>query len=105
MHAVAFAHQALCGKVHWPDIAGQLCAETFEYQRPDEHRLLVQLSRFCDGLDIPSNCCRTHHFLVPFDDLVAAGSLASCRERGTLRLEGKDFEVQDGDVINFRFAV
>jgi hypothetical protein len=43
--------------------------------------------------------------VVPFDDLVAAGSLASCRERGTLRLEGKDFEVQDGDVINFRFAV
>jgi ribosome-binding ATPase len=43
--------------------------------------------------------------VVPFDDLVAAGSLAACRERGTLRLEGKDYEVRDGDVINFRFAV
>jgi GTP-binding protein YchF len=43
--------------------------------------------------------------VVRYDDLVAAGSLAACRERGTLRLEGKDYEVKDGDVINFRFAV
>ena len=43
--------------------------------------------------------------VVAFDDLVAAGSLAACREKGTLRLEGKDYVVQDGDVINFRFNV
>jgi GTP-binding protein YchF len=43
--------------------------------------------------------------VVSFDDLVAAGSLAACREKGTLRLEGKEYEVRDGDVINFRFNV
>jgi GTP-binding protein YchF len=43
--------------------------------------------------------------VVAFADLVAAGSLPACRERGTLRLEGKEYEVRDGDVINFRFAV
>jgi len=43
--------------------------------------------------------------VVAYDDLVAAGGIAACRERGTLRLEGKDYEVRDGDVINFRFAV
>lgn len=43
--------------------------------------------------------------VVAFGDLVAAGSLAACRERGTLRLEGKDYPVRDGDVINFRFNV
>jgi len=43
--------------------------------------------------------------VVAFADLVAAGSLAACRERGTLRLEGKDYVVRDGDVINFRFNV
>jgi hypothetical protein len=43
--------------------------------------------------------------VVAFDDLVAAGSLAACRERGTLRLEGKEYVVRDGDVINFRFNV
>jgi len=43
--------------------------------------------------------------VVAFDDLLAAGSLAACREKGTLRLEGKDYEVKDGDVINFRFNV
>jgi hypothetical protein len=42
---------------------------------------------------------------VAFADLVAAGSVAACREKGTLRLEGKDYVVQDGDVINFRFNV
>jgi ribosome-binding ATPase len=42
---------------------------------------------------------------VAFDDLVAAGSVAACREKGTLRLEGKEYVVQDGDVINFRFNV
>ena len=42
--------------------------------------------------------------VVAFDDLVAAGGIAACRERGTLRLEGKDYEVKDGDVIEFRHA-
>ena len=40
-----------------------------------------------------------------YQDLVAAGSLAKARELGHLRLEGKEYVVQDGDVINFRFAV
>ena len=43
--------------------------------------------------------------LVPYDDLMAAGSWAACRDAGTLRLEGRDYMVQDGDVINFRFNV
>jgi len=43
--------------------------------------------------------------VVAFQDLVAAGSLSACREKGTLRLEGKDYVVRDGDVINFRFNV
>jgi GTP-binding protein YchF len=43
--------------------------------------------------------------VVAFSDLVAAGSLAACREKGTLRLEGRDYPVQDGDVIEFKFNV
>jgi ribosome-binding ATPase YchF (GTP1/OBG family) len=43
--------------------------------------------------------------VVAFDDLVAAGSIAACRDKGTLRLEGKEYVVRDGDVINFRFNV
>ena len=42
---------------------------------------------------------------MAYDDLMAAGSLPACRERGTLRLEGKEYVVRDGDVINFRFNV
>jgi hypothetical protein len=43
--------------------------------------------------------------VVAYDDLIAAGSLHACREKGTLRLEGKEYVVRDGDVINFRFNV
>jgi GTP-binding protein YchF len=43
--------------------------------------------------------------VVAFEDLMKAGSLAACREAATLRLEGKDYVVRDGDVINFRFNV
>lgn len=43
--------------------------------------------------------------VVAFEELMAAGSLAASREKGTLRLEGKEYVVRDGDVINFRFNV
>ena len=43
--------------------------------------------------------------VVPWAELLDAGSFAACRTRGTLRLEGRDYVVQDGDVINFRFNV
>lgn len=43
--------------------------------------------------------------VVPYDDLVAAGSTAAARDKGTLRVEGKDYEVRDGDVVLFRFNV
>jgi GTP-binding protein YchF len=43
--------------------------------------------------------------VVAYDDLVASGSMAKAKDAGTLRLEGKEYIVQDGDIINFRFAV
>ena len=43
--------------------------------------------------------------VVRFEDLIELGSEARCREQGKLRLEGKEYIVQDGDVIHFRFNV
>lgn len=43
--------------------------------------------------------------VVRFEDLVACGSLAACRDQGKLRLEGKDYIVRDGDFVHFRFNV
>lgn len=43
--------------------------------------------------------------VVAFDDLQAAGDVKAARAAGTYRLEGKDYLVQDGDVIHFRFSV
>ncbi len=42
--------------------------------------------------------------VVRYEDLVACGSFAAVRERGLLRLEGKEYVVQDGDVCVFRFS-
>ena len=42
---------------------------------------------------------------ISYDDLVALGSFAKARDAGKLRVEGKDYEVRDGDVITFRFNV
>jgi GTP-binding protein YchF len=43
--------------------------------------------------------------VTPWRELVDAGSFAACRTHGTLRLEGRDYVVRDGDVITFRFNV
>ncbi|HIS28676.1 MAG TPA: redox-regulated ATPase YchF, partial [Candidatus Avamphibacillus intestinigallinarum] len=42
---------------------------------------------------------------VSYDDLLAAGSMAKARDNGKVRLEGKEYIVEDGDVIHFRFNV
>jgi GTP-binding protein YchF len=43
--------------------------------------------------------------VVAYDDFIAYGSEVKCKEAGKLRLEGKDYVVQDGDIAHFRFAV
>jgi ribosome-binding ATPase len=43
--------------------------------------------------------------IVSFDDLMAAGSVAAARAAGKARIEGKDYIMQDGDVVEFRFNV
>jgi len=42
--------------------------------------------------------------VVSYDHLMARGSMNACKEHGEVRLEGKEYIVQDGDIINFRFA-
>ena len=43
--------------------------------------------------------------IVSYDDLVESGSILNAREKGLLRMEGKDYIMKDGDVVNFRFNV
>ena len=43
--------------------------------------------------------------IVSYDDLVAAGSMAAARAAGKVRIEGKDYVMADGDVVEFRFNV
>jgi ribosome-binding ATPase len=43
--------------------------------------------------------------IVSFDELMSAGSMLKARELGKVRMEGKDYVMQDGDVVEFRFNV
>ena len=43
--------------------------------------------------------------IVSFDDLVTTGSMAEAKAKGKVRMEGKDYIMQDGDVVEFRFNV
>jgi hypothetical protein len=42
---------------------------------------------------------------VAYADLMALGGMAEARKHGKLRLEGKEYIVQDGDILNIRFNV
>ena len=43
--------------------------------------------------------------VVNYKDLLAAGSYAAAKEKGQVRVEGKEYVMQDGDVVLFRFNV
>jgi len=43
--------------------------------------------------------------VMSYDEFMAVGSEAKMKEQGKLRVEGRDYVVQDGDIVNFRFAV
>ena len=43
--------------------------------------------------------------VVAYDTFLEHGSFKACRDAGVLRLEGKDYVVQDGDIVEFRFNV
>ena len=43
--------------------------------------------------------------IVSYEDLVSLGSIAEARAHGRVRMEGKDYVMQDGDVVEFRFNV
>lgn len=43
--------------------------------------------------------------VISYDDMVAAGSRAAAREKGVARLEGKDYVMREGDIVDFRFNI
>ncbi len=43
--------------------------------------------------------------IVSFDDLIKEGSMTAAKEKGLVRSEGKEYIMQDGDIVLFRFNV
>jgi hypothetical protein len=43
--------------------------------------------------------------IVSYDDLMSSGSMNAAKEKGLVRLEGKEYVMQEGDIVNFRFNV
>ena len=57
------------------------------------------------GLDLPgqvARCAAIKAEVVAFEDLVAAGTMVAVRAAGKARIEGKDYVMRDGDVVEFR---
>jgi ribosome-binding ATPase YchF (GTP1/OBG family) len=52
-------------------------------------------------MDIPGGISE----VIRWDDLLEVGSWSKARDAGTLRVEGKDYVAEDGDVMEFRFNV
>ncbi|MBN2525344.1 MAG: redox-regulated ATPase YchF [Deltaproteobacteria bacterium] len=83
---------------------------TFLTQGPDECRAW-SIRRGCNAQEaagaIHSDLARgfIRAEVISFDDFVKTGSEAACRENGTLRVEGKEYIVKDGDICHIRFNV
>ena len=43
--------------------------------------------------------------VIAYDDYIALGGEVKAKEMGKMRLEGKEYKMQDGDIVNFRFNV
>jgi len=43
--------------------------------------------------------------VLSYDDMIACGTIAEARKQGNQRLEGRDYIVQDGDILKIRFAL
>ncbi|MBQ9140009.1 MAG: DUF933 domain-containing protein, partial [Ruminococcus sp.] len=43
--------------------------------------------------------------VIAFDDLMECGTMAAAKEKGLVRLEGKEYVMNDGDIVLFRFNV
>ena len=55
--------------------------------------------------EIPSTVVYEDDQVIAFDDLMACGTMAAAKEKGLVRSEGKEYVMQDGDIVLFRFNV
>ena len=55
--------------------------------------------------EIPSTVVYEDDQVIAFDDLKACGTMAAAKGKGLVRSEGKEYVMQDGDVVLFRFNV
>lgn len=72
-----------------------LCSGSISHARPASHNLQA-------GSLLPLACQLRLPFCSRYDDLVAAGGEKAAKEAGKLRVEGKDYVVQEADVLLFR---
>ena len=75
-------------------------AKSFVYWRMREFFVFV---RMWTKSDFERGFIRAE--VVSYDDLIACGSHTAAKEKGLIRLEGKDYVVKDGDIMLFRFNV
>ena len=57
------------------------------------------------GTKAPQAAGKIHSDIVSYDDLMREGSMIAAKEKGLVRSEGKEYIMQDGDIVLFRFNV
>jgi ribosome-binding ATPase YchF (GTP1/OBG family) len=67
--------------------------------------LIVERRRQCSCPRVWKQSSPRKAEVVSYDDLVTAGSMTAARAAGKVRMEGKDYVMADGDVVEFRFNV
>ena len=98
-----------CRRQSWPGRGSTLGSQTYLTAGPKEARAWT----IHQGATAPQAAGVIHTDfergfikaeIVHYDDLMAAGSMAAAKAAGKVRMEGKDYVMHDGDVVEFRFG-
>ncbi|MDZ7796591.1 MAG: DUF933 domain-containing protein [Candidatus Marinimicrobia bacterium] len=96
-HVISTSYSALDLSVSLPSVRTR-CAHGRCFPAPQHPMLRVEIHS-----DLQKGFIRAE--VVSYDDLIREGSFANAKSKGLVRLEGKDYVVKDGDILNIRFNV
>ena len=76
----------------------EIAKQSYSFLADSEEKEIV-LSFEIDSVQLEGTC------VVAFEDLKACGTMANAKAKGLFRLEGKEYVMKDGDIVNFLFNV
>ena len=77
----------------------------YEDKKDSSHGFYVAAQHHICGMDSFLSIIQSLDVVIKYDDYIALGSENACKEAGKMYIEGKEYVVQDGDIMHFRFNV